>query len=122
MKNAGKILTVMLLLLTTYLSNAQEPSTFFVADWNVLIIGTPSGDAKVVFHLERVDGKLTGEVRSDQGDPVKIDRVEEKENSINVFYATMGYDLNVFLEKVDENNLKGNLLGMFDVKAERASE
>jgi hypothetical protein len=34
----------------------------------------------------------------------------------------MGYDINLSLEKVDENNVKGSLMGMFDAKGKRKTD
>jgi hypothetical protein len=42
---------------------AQNVTDYFAGDWNVVVIGTPNGDAKMIMHLERADGKLKGEIR-----------------------------------------------------------
>ncbi len=112
----------LVLLQISYVDAAQNPSDYFVGDWEVVVSGTPSGDAKMVLHLERVDGKLTGEMRAEQGDPTKINSVDEKESSIVVYYNTMGYDINLSFEKVDDNNIKGSMMGMFDAKGVRKTE
>lgn len=122
MKQITLVLASFLLLFITNTSFANEPSDYFAGDWKVLLKGTPSGDAEMVLHLERVDGKLTGEMRNEGMDPTKINSVDEKENSITVYYSTMGYDINISLTKVDDNNVKGSLMGMFDATAERIVE
>lgn len=122
MKQITFILASLLLLFITNTSFANEPSDYFVGDWKVLVKGTPSGDAEMVLHLERVDGKLTGEMRNEGMEPSKITSVDEKENSITVYYSTMGYDINLSLEKVDETKIKGSLMGMFDATGERIVE
>jgi cytochrome c len=97
---------------------------FFAGKWKTLVVGTPQGDAKMILELERVDGDLTGTITPDvEGAQAAIlDKVEENENSVNVFFSMMGYDLNLELTKKDENNLSGNLMGMFDATSERVIE
>lgn len=100
--------------------HAQSPEDYFTGDWKILIEGTPSGDAEMIMLLERVEGKLKGEMRGEEGnDPIKIDRTEEKENAISVYYFAAGYDISMNFEKVDENILKGSLLGMFTANGKR---
>ncbi len=112
------ILTVVMVLFTTIFAQAQD-SDYFAGDWKVLVKGTPSGDAEMVMHLERVEGKLVGEMRVEAMDPTKFQSVSEKEGEVTVYYNTMGYDISITLKKVDDNNLKGSLLGMFDATGER---
>lgn len=120
MKKVRMILTAMFILVAALATQAQDtPSDFFVGDWKVMLKGTPNGDAEMVMHLERVDGKLTGEMRAEGIDPSKFQQVAEKEDEVTVYYSTMGYDININLKKVDDNNLKGSLLGMFDATGER---
>lgn len=122
MKKGLQFLVAILIVLVTHYSNAQEAPDFFVDDWKVLVKGTPNGDAEMIFYIERTDGKLGGEVRSDMGDPIKIDKIDETENSITVYYFAAGYDIRTNLKKVDDNNLKGSLLDMFETTAVRVVE
>jgi cytochrome c len=55
-------------------------------------------------------------VSSDLG---KLDKVEEKDDKITVYFKIANYDVNVILEKEDADNLKGMLMGMFKAKAVR---
>lgn len=120
MKNVSVLLTVLVLVLAGLNLQAQAPKDYFTGDWKVLVEGIPSGDAEMIMHIEREDGKLKGEMRGEEGtDPIKIDRIEEKENSISVYYFASGYDISMAFEKVDENNLKGNLLGMYTANGTR---
>jgi hypothetical protein len=99
---------------------AQNVTDYFAGDWNVVVIGTPNGDAKMIMHLERADGKLKGEIRGEETtDVIKIDSIEEKENKLIVYYFAGGYDISMDFEKVDENNIKGSLLGMFTAQGSR---
>ncbi|WP_163324628.1 hypothetical protein [Draconibacterium mangrovi] len=120
MKTMKILLTSLFFLAVTFATMAQDTTTdYFAGDWNVMVKGTPNGDAEMVMHLERVDGKLVGEMRVEGLDPSKFRDVTEKETEITVSYFAMGYDISINLKKVDENNLKGSLLGMFDATGER---
>ena len=98
-----------------------ETVDFFVGSWKTTFIGTPQGDAELVLNLKRKDGVLTGTITSAEvgSEAVTLDQVDETEDSITIYFNMMNYDLNVVLNKEDEQNLKGNLMGMFDVTSER---
>nr|WP_321357686.1 hypothetical protein [uncultured Draconibacterium sp.] len=120
MKTVKMLLTSLFFLAITFATVAQDKTTdYFAGDWKVVVKGTPNGDAEMVMHLERVDGELVGEMRADGIDPAKFRQVLEKEAEITVSYFAMGYDVSINLKKVDDNNLKGSLLGMFDATGER---
>jgi cytochrome c len=97
---------------------------FFAGKWNTTISGTPQGDAKMLVNLTRTNGKLTGTItpEMDGAETIALDKVEEKENSVTIYFNMMSYDLNVELIKEDDNNLAGKLMGMFDVTSERVIE
>ena len=123
MKKLSILLTIAVMLLAGMSLHAQTPEDYFTGDWKILIEGTPNGDAEMIMHLERVEGKLKGEMRGEEGgDPIKIDRIEEKENAISVYYFAAGYDISMDFQKLDENNLKGSLLGMFTANGTRVLE
>lgn len=122
MKKASIILMVLFFGIT--LSGMAQNATkdFFVGKWEIVILGTPNGDSKMVTELVRKDGKLTGELK-DAADTTKpaipIISIEETEAAIDLAFSASGYDVTVNLEKVDDDNLKGLLLGMFETKAKR---
>jgi 23S rRNA maturation-related 3'-5' exoribonuclease YhaM len=91
----------------------------------MLIIGTPNGDAVLNTTLARKEGKLAGTVipkGSDQKEEIKISNIEEAEGKVTLYFTIQEYDVHVLLEKVDDDNLKGSLMNMFDVKAKRIKE
>ena len=103
-------------------SQTDKPATdFFAGKWEILVVGTPNGDAKFTTELIRKDGKLTGELKVAAGDvkDAMPATVEEAEGKITIFFSTQGYDVNVELNKVDDDNLKGTLMNMFEAKAKR---
>lgn len=96
------------------------PPDFFVGNWATTFLGTPQGDAELVLSLKRVNGKLEGTITPKGEDkPTTLDKIEETPEKVTIYFSMSGYDLNVGLEKVDNDTLKGSLMGMFDVKSLR---
>jgi hypothetical protein len=101
-------------------SVAQNIPDFFVGRWNILITGTPNGDAKMIITLERKDGKLGGIISfGEQAEPVKLASIDESEKSITLYFPAGGYDVRLTLGKVDDNHVSGSLMDQFDGKGER---
>ncbi|HVV55844.1 MAG TPA: hypothetical protein VHC47_10985 [Mucilaginibacter sp.] len=107
----------------TTTAKTSTAADYFPGKWNVTIFGTPNGDAKMNFILERKDGKLGGAVQDTTGKEIsKITSVDEKDKNITVAFSTQGYDVTVTLEPVDNDHVKGSLMGMFDAKGTRVKE
>ncbi len=94
---------------------------FYVGKWLTTVIGTPGGDVAMDIDIVRQDGKLTGTVTPKVKDlkEGKLDKVEEKDDKIIISFKMANYDVVVNLEKEDNDNLKGMLMGMFKAKAVR---
>jgi len=111
---------------TSAAAAAPAPTTdIYAGKWEMLIIGTPNGDAALTTVLTRKEGKLAGTITpkaGDQKEEVKISNIEEADGKITLYFTIQEYDVNVLLEKVDDDNLKGSLMNMFDVKAKRIKE
>jgi hypothetical protein len=104
-------------------AKAQAPADYFVGKWSVLTTGLPSGDAKSVVTFERKDGKLIGKMAEEGKPNVNIfSKVEEKEKSVTGYFTASGYDVYIFLEKKDDNNITGSLMDMFDCTGVRIVE
>jgi hypothetical protein len=123
MRKLSFVLTVFVLFLLAINANAEDTTSYFVGKWKVLTVGTPNGDATSIITLERKDGKLVGTMNG-QGttESIKFTNVEEKENSVTVYFTASGYDVYMVLEKKDENHVKGSMMDMFDVSGERVKE
>jgi len=123
MRKLSFVLTVFVLFLLAINSNAQDTKSFFVGKWKVLTQGTPNGDATSIVAFERIDGKLTG-IMSSQGsnESTKFTNVEEKENTVTMYFNAGGYDVYMVLEKKDENHVTGSMMDMFDISGERVIE
>ena len=75
------------------------------------------------FVIEKKEGKYIGIVQDSSGVEVsKINNVGELDKKITVAYNAMGYDLNLELEPIDADNVKGILNSMFDAKGLRIKE
>jgi hypothetical protein len=114
--------TGLFLLLLSFATHAQSRTgaDFFAGKWSALIAGTPYGDLKRIYVLEKKDNGLSGTVLDSTGREVaKCSTVEVKDNEVTLFYTSMGNDVSVVLTKRDNDHVTGSALGMFDVKGER---
>lgn len=121
MKKTG--IYVFVLFLGMVLNSVAQPKMvddFFAGKWEVVIVGTPNGDAKMVAELTRTEGKLGGKfVPADGSEAINISQLEEDADKITIYFSAQGYDLTMVLTKVDEDNLKGSVMDMFETKAKR---
>jgi hypothetical protein len=123
MKKLSLILTVVIALFLTVKASAQTTADYFPGKWNVVILGTPNGDAKITFVLERKDGKLAGAVQDSTGKELtKITQIDEKDKSITAAFTIQSYDVSLTLDPVDDDHVKGSLMGMFDAKGVRVKD
>ena len=53
---------------------------------------------------------------------IPLTKIEESSDKLSLYFTAQGYDVNVDLAKVDDDNLKGSLMNMFDAKAKRLKE
>ena len=100
---------------------AQEAGENSPGKWNVVRYGTPNGDAEMIMNFEKGDNnKLKGTITNKENNETnKIDRIEEKETAVVVYFFSNGYDISINLKKEDDNKVKGDLFGMFDVAGAR---
>jgi hypothetical protein len=124
MKKAAIILVVLLSVVSFKgFSQTAAPTDFYAGKWELMIVGTPNGDAKLVTDLVRKDGKLTGELKDPTGtnpEALPITNVVEEGNKLTLYFTAQGTDVNMDLEKVDDDHLKGSIMsGMFDATAVR---
>jgi len=104
-------------------ANAQTSKDYFPGKWLVSVSGTPRGDVKMIFVLERKDNKLTGLVQDSTGkEMTKITSIEEQDKTITAAFNVHDYDLTLMMEPVDDDHVKGSLLGLFDAKGVRIKE
>jgi len=122
MKKLRSLLTGLFVLILSFVANAQSKTgvDYFAGKWSVLIAGTPNGDLRRVYVLEKKDNTLTGIVQDATGNEIaKCSKVDVKDTEVTLYYQAMGIDVNVLLIKKDEDHVTGSALGMFDAKGER---
>jgi hypothetical protein len=122
MRKLTFIFTVAMALFLGLNAKAQT-ADYFPGKWNVVILGTPNGDAKLTFVLDRKDGKLAGVVQDTTGkEMTKITQIDEKDKTITAAFTIQSYDVTLTLEPVDDDHVKGSLMGMFDARGIRVKE
>ena len=115
-------ITGLLFLLLGLNVNAQSKtgSDYFAGKWNTLITGTPYGDLKRIYLLEKSGTSLTGIVQDSTGKEIaKCSKVELKDNEVTLYYSAMGNDVSITLIKKDDDHVTGSVLGAFEAKGER---
>jgi len=126
MKTIKMMMVAALVMLAAFTGKAQDKKAdFFVGKWECLTVGTPGGDGKSTIILQRnAEGKLTGKLiaMTSAGTDNAFSRVDEKEKSVTVYFKANGYDVYIYLEKVDDNHLTGSTMDMFDTTAVRVVE
>jgi hypothetical protein len=122
MKCLHATLAVIFLLAVSFSANAQTKTgaDYFEGKWSVLVKALPQGDTKMVFVLEKKDASMTGAVQDSTGKEIaKLDKVELGDSTITVYFSAQGYDVNLVLNKKDEDHVAGSLMGMFDAEGDR---
>jgi hypothetical protein len=122
MKKINSIAIGSLLLFLAVSTNAQTKTgaDFFAGKWKVLVTGTPYGDLKRIYVLEKNGNELTGIVQDSTGKEItKCSKVEVKDNEVTLYYQAMGNDVSITLMKKDDDHVTGYVLGQFDAKGER---
>ena len=126
MKKISMVLTGMFILLSILTSQAQDKeSEFFVGKWKVLVEGTPNGDSYMIVEFTRNDeGKLVGSSSDEKGETpaTKFTRIDAKGETITAYWVAQGYDVYLFLEKINDDEVEGSLMDMFDATGKRIVE
>jgi hypothetical protein len=112
--------TFFLLLSLNLKAQTKTGAEYFTGKWNVLVKGTPNGDSKLVFLLDKKDSTLTGIVQDTTGKEIaKIDKVELSDDKATVYFNTQGYDVNLEMNRKDDDHITGSLMGMFEAEGDR---
>ncbi len=122
MKKLNVVIAGAFFLLLSIGAKAQTKTgaDYFTGTWSVLIKGTPGGDAKMIFVLDKKDATITGIVKDSTNTEIaKITNAELKENQLTVYFTTSGYDVNLVMDKKDEDHVTGSMMGMFDAEGDR---
>jgi hypothetical protein len=101
-------------------SQAKTGADYFAGKWTVTFKGTPDGDKKMVFVLEKKDDAINGVVQDTSGKELsKITKAELNANTITLYFIINEHDVYAELTKKDEDHAIGNAMGIFDTEAER---
>ncbi len=121
MKKSTLVLVSMFLLFFAVGAKAQTSGAdYFAGKWNVLLKGTPNGDVKMVFVLEKKDTTITGIVQDSTGKQIStLDKVELAGTTVTLYFNAQGYDVNMVMNKKDDDHVTGSLMAMFDIEGER---
>ncbi len=121
MKKMTQLFAALFILFLTLGAKAQTSGAdYFAGKWNVLLKGLPNGDTKMFFVLEKKDTTITGVVQDSTGNQIsKIDRAEVSANTVTVYFNAQGYDVNLVMNKKDDDHITGSLMAMFDAEGER---
>jgi len=121
MKKFKAVLVILFVLSITTAVKAQTSNTeYFSGKWSVILKGTPNGDAKMIFVLEKKVDSLTGVVLDTTGNQIsKIDKAELKDTTVTLYFNAKGYDVSLVLNRKDEDHVTGSLLNMFEAEGER---
>ena len=125
MKRLTILTAALLSLVLSFHAQAQSKTgaDFFAGKWNVLITGTPYGDLKRLYVLDKKDDGLTGTVLDSTGKEIsKCSKVDVKDNTVTLYYTALGNDVSIVLTKKDEDHVTGRVMDMFDAKGERIKQ
>ena len=110
----------LLLLVTNGNAQSKTGADYFAGKWKVLISGTPYGDLKRVYVLEKKESSLNGIVQDSTGKEIaKCSKVEVQDNQVTLYYQAMGNDVSVTLVRKDDDHVSGTVLNMFEAVGER---
>ncbi|MBN3582015.1 hypothetical protein JYB64_06420 [Algoriphagus aestuarii] len=117
MKSKVTILSSMLLLFVFSLVFASPllDAKYFEGKWEVLIKDTPQGSATIPMRFE-TEGDITSGYFFEEGsdEESKMSSVKISEDVLTAAFTISGYDVTLYLKKVDDETAKGDLMGMFD--------
>ena len=112
-----------LLLSTNMLAQPIPGADYFKGKWSVLIKGTPSGDTRMMVLLENRNDSLAGVVQDSTGIEVsKISKKQLTDTSATIFFTAQGYDVDLVMNKKDNDHITGSLMSMFEAEGERVKK
>ena len=111
------------LLLSVNVKAQSAGADYFAGKWSVVIKGTPNGDAKMFVVLTKSDTALTGVIQDTTGaETSKIDKIEVNGDKATIYFNAQGYDVNLEMDKKDDDHITGSMMGMFDAEGERVKQ
>ncbi|MGN7202847.1 hypothetical protein ACTHQF_01135 [Pedobacter sp. SAFR-022] len=122
-KLATLIVGVFALMIISVAAKAQSNTDFFVGKWDILVKGTPQGDVNMKVSFEKKDGKLVGTmVNPDTQKEEPFNKLDTTEKGIIVYFSAQGYDVDMSLEKQDDDHVIGSVMSMLEVTGVRVKK
>lgn len=104
-------------------AQTQTGKDYFAGKWNVMVKGLPQGDTKMVVDLQKGDSTMTGGIQDSTGTEIaKFSKVELQDTSVTVYFSAQGYDVNLRLDKKDDDHVAGSMMDMFDAEGDRVKQ
>lgn len=124
MKKLATLFAILLGFFLSQNSKAQAVKDYYPGKWIITVYGTPQGDAKLTFLLERKYNKLSGVIKDSSGTKIltPITQFDEKDKTLTMAFNLQNYDLTLTLDPVDDDHVKGSMIGMFDAKGIRIKD
>jgi opacity protein-like surface antigen len=117
------IVGVFALMIISVSAKAQSNTDFFVGKWDILVKGTPQGDVNMKVSFEKKEGKLVGTmVNPDTQKEEPFNKLDTTEKGIIVYFSAQGYDVDMSLEKQDDDHVIGSVMNMLEVTGVRVKK
>ena len=117
------IVGVCALMIISVSAKAQSNTDFFVGKWDILVKGTPQGDVNMKVNFEKKDGKLVGTmVNPETQKEEPFNKLDTTEKGIIVYFSAQGYDVDMSLEKQDDDHVIGSVMNMLEVTGVRVKK
>lgn len=116
-----KLFTAVLIATLLFSINTKaQTSTYYAGKWDVLVKGTPQGDAHLIFTLADSSGVVKGTLTDPETKKENpITKTELKDGKLTLYFTVQVYDVSLTLAKKDEDNVAGSLMSMFDATGVR---
>lgn len=118
------IVTLVAFVLFSFTVKAQTTSaSYYKGKWDMLIKGTPNGDVHLIFNLEDSSETIKGSfVDPESKADVPLTKTEFADGKPTLYFTVAGYDVNLVMEKKDDDHVTGSLMGMFEATGERVKK
>ena len=108
------------------LAQSQSSGAYFLGEWSALLTGMPDGDLPFIINFSIAEDSLQATIYDEaQTFVMPIEKVVMKgENALSLsFYEyNSGTNVTINLLKKDEDNLTGDVLNMYSIKATRKKQ
>jgi hypothetical protein len=119
MKKIVALGSIFIMLLFVNNHALAKGKNFFDGKWSVVIKATPLGDSKLTLILSSKSGKLQGYVIDKDGGQSEIEKVEVKGQKIIIYFTFNHFNVDLSMQKIDENHFVGKLKDRYDSEGVR---